>query len=171
MPVRRACCTGRRAGGLVVELERAGPPVDLTRQSRRACSASLVAWSLRTLCATRPPDLQGPDRLRSRHGLSFRRGGPRRGVRPSEREPDLEAFWATATPPPTSLRSPGACTSATASGCWPMSTITPVPLVPHLSPLTGARTRHVAVLSAQHVANPYAVFEKHGRARDVGGVA
>ncbi len=53
-------------GGLIIELERAGPPVDLSRHVERAVQTILTAPSLRTLCDATAKifkDLTGYDRV------------------------------------------------------------------------------------------------------------
>ena len=62
------------------------------------------------------------------HGEVFSEEQRRPGWRPSS---------ATATRPPTSRRSRGGSTSATASACSSTSNTSPMPLVPRLSPVTG----------------------------------
>ena len=103
IPIAVRCRVGRRAslfdgllhrppdGGLVIELERAGPPVDLRGEVENALQTILAASSLRTLARRDGPHLQGPDRLRPGHGLSLRRRRPWRGVRRAPRA-QLEPF-------------------------------------------------------------------------------
>lgn len=78
-------------GGLVVELERAGPPVDLSRRVDRAMQTILTASSLRALCdltAKIFKDLTGYDRV-----MVYRFDDQGHGEVFSERrQPKLEAF-------------------------------------------------------------------------------
>ena len=59
-------------GGLVIELERAGPSVDLSRQIARALDKIRSASTLRALCDDTATLFQERHRLRPRDGLSVR---------------------------------------------------------------------------------------------------
>ena len=78
-------------GGLIVELERGGPPVDLARHVDRAVHRILTASSLRALCDSTAKifkDLTGYDRV-----MVYRFDDQGHGeVFSEERRPDLEAY-------------------------------------------------------------------------------
>ena len=83
MPIAVRCRIGRPGadydgllhrpseGGLVIELERAGPSVDLSRQIASALDKIRTASSLRALVRRSRNVVSGSDRLRSSHGLSI----------------------------------------------------------------------------------------------------
>ncbi len=78
-------------GGLIIELERAGPPVDLSRHLDRAVQTALTAPSLRALCDATAKifkDLTGYDRV-----MVYRFDDQGHGEVFSERrQPQLEAY-------------------------------------------------------------------------------
>ena len=121
--LRRACCIARPSGGLVIELERAGPPVDLAPQIERGLRADPRLPARCGPCATRPRassrSSTGYDRVMV---YRFDERRPWRGLRRASASRISSPFSATATRPPTSRRSPGASTSATGCGSWSMST-------------------------------------------------
>ncbi len=124
-------------GGLVIELERAGPPLDLSAPIEAALHAILGAHSLRTLgdeTARIFRDISGYDRV-----MVYRFDDAGHGEVFSERRrPDLEAFLGN--------RYPASDIPLMARRLYERSRVrvlvdvgyTPVPLSPVLSPVTGA---------------------------------
>ena len=156
-------------GHIVVEFEEAGAPFDSSRQVDRALKAILGATSLRTLCdetARFFKEIAGYDRV-----MVYRFDDEGHGeVFAERRKPRLEPFPRqlvsrlrySADRPPALRAQPG----ADRRRC-------------RIQPgATGAcatadhrrRTRHVALLSAQHVADPRPVPEEHGRRRNPRGL-
>lgn len=148
IPVAVRCRVGRRAslfdgllhrppeGGLIIELERAGPPVDLSGEVENALHSILAASSLRTLAdetARIFKDLIGYDRV-----MVYRFDEEGHGEIFSERrEPRLEPFLGN--------RYPATDIPQIARRLYERNRVRvladvqqrPSPLVPHLSPLTG----------------------------------
>ena len=127
----------RPAGrGLVIELERAGPPVDLSREVGAALQGILSCPSLRSLCEETARifrDLTGYDRV-----MVYRFDEEGHGeVFAEQRRPDLEAFLGN--------RYPASDIPQIARRLYETNRIrvlvdveyTPVPLRPNLLPLTG----------------------------------
>ncbi len=124
-------------GGLVIELERAGPPVDLSAPIDAALHAILGAHSLRTLgdvTATIFRELTGYDRV-----MVYRFDDEGHGEVFSERRrPDLEAFLGN--------RYPASDIPLIARRLYERNRVRvlvdsgyqPVPLIPALSPISGA---------------------------------
>ena len=125
-------------GGLVIELERAGPPVDLSRQVERgAADASSPAASLRALCdetARIFKDLTGYDRVMV---YRFDERRPRRGLRRAARS--------RSSSPILGNRYPASDIPQIARRLYERNRVrvlvdvgyAPVPLRPRLSPVTG----------------------------------
>ena len=138
-PKQRACdVLIHRApgGGLVVELEQAGPPVDLSREVGAALQGILSSPSLRSLCEETARifrDLTGYDRV-----MVYRFDEEGHGeVFAEQRRPDLEAFLGN--------RYPASDIPQIARRLYEINRIrvlvdveyTPVPLRPKTLPLTG----------------------------------
>ena len=106
-------------GGLIVELERAGASVDLSRYLEQGLQ-TIIAASLRSLCdetARIFKALTGYDRV-----MVYRFDDQGHGeVFSEEREPDLEAYLGNRYPASDIPRSHGDSTSETESACWSMS--------------------------------------------------
>ncbi len=123
-------------GGLIVELERAGPTVDLSVNVAKAVQTVLMASSLRALCdetAKIFKDLTGYDRV-----MVYRFDDKGHGEVYSERrEPHLEAYLGN--------RYPASDIPQIARRLYERNRVrvladvayAPVPLTPRLSPLTG----------------------------------
>ena len=123
-------------GGLIVELERAGPPVDLSRHVDRAVHTILTASSLRILCDSTAKifkDLTGYDRV-----MVYRFDDQGHGEVFSERrQPKLEAYLGN--------RYPASDIPQIARRLYERNRVrvlvdvgyTPVPLRPARSPITG----------------------------------
>ena len=123
-------------GGLVIELERAGPSVDLSRQIANALDKIRGASTLRTLCddtATLFQERTGYDRV-----MVYRFDDEGHGEVFSERrKPDLEAYlgnWYPASDIPQMARR---LYERTRVRVLVDVGYEPVPLQPRLSPLTG----------------------------------
>jgi len=124
------------AGGLILELERAGPSVDLSQHLERGLQRIIAAGSLRALCdeATRIfKALTGYDRV-----MVYRFDDQGHGeILSEEREPDLEAYLGN--------RYPASDIPQIARRLYERNRVrvladvefAPVPLVPLLSPMTG----------------------------------
>src|SRR3984885_6092212 len=124
------------AGGLVIELERAGPSVDLSKPIASALEKIRLASSLRALCdeaATLFQDRTGYDRV-----MVYRFDDEGHGEVFSERrKPDLEAYlgnWYPASDIPQMARR---LYERTRVRLRVESGYEPIPLQPRLSPLTG----------------------------------
>lgn len=125
-------------GGLVVELERAGPPVDLSRHVEQALARLLASSSLRALCeeaASVFKDLTGYDRV-----MVYRFDEEGHGeVYCERRESHLEPYLGN--------RYPASDIPQIARRLYERNRVrvlvdidyTPVPLDPALSPLTGGQ--------------------------------
>jgi chemotaxis family two-component system sensor kinase Cph1 len=125
-------------GGVVIELERAGPPVDLSRHVEGALDRLLGTSSMRALCeeaATVFKDLTGYDRV-----MVYRFDEDGHGeVYCERREPELEAFLGN--------RYPASDIPQIARRLYERNRVrvlvdidyAPIPLEPVLSPLTGAQ--------------------------------
>jgi PAS domain S-box-containing protein len=148
IPIAVRCHIGRPArafdgllhrpheGGLVIELERAGPPVDLARHVEQALDAVLGSSSLRTLCdetARLFKELTGYDRV-----MVYRFDDDGHGEVFSERrEPQLEPYLGN--------RYPASDIPQIARRLYERNRVrvlgdvayNPVPITPRLSPLTG----------------------------------
>ena len=123
-------------GGLIIELERAGPPVELSHHLEKAVQAIVATASLRSLCdetARIFKTLTGYDRV-----MVYRFDDEGHGEVFSEaKEPDLEAFLAN--------RYPASDIPQIARRLYERNRVrvlrdveyAPVPLVPPLSPMTG----------------------------------
>ncbi|PPQ34707.1 GAF domain-containing protein [Rhodopila globiformis] len=125
------------AGGLIVELERAGPSVDLSQHLERGLQRIIAAGSLRALCdeTTRIfKALTGYDRV-----MVYRFDDQGHGeILSEEREPAMEAYLGN--------RYPSSDIPQIARRLYERNRVrvladvefAPVPLVPPLSPVTGA---------------------------------
>jgi PAS domain S-box-containing protein len=124
-------------GGLIVELERAGPPVDLSQHLERGLQRIIAAGSLRALCdeTTRIfKALTGYDRV-----MVYRFDDQGHGeILSEEREPEMEAYLGN--------RYPASDIPQIARRLYERNRVrvladvefAPVLLVPRLSPITGA---------------------------------
>lgn len=123
-------------GGLVIELERAGPSVDLSRQIESALQKIRMASSLRTLCdeaATLFQDRTGYDRV-----MVYRFDDDGHGEVFSERRrPDLEAFLGNRYPASDIPQMARRLYERTRVRVLVDVNYEPVPLEPRHSPLTG----------------------------------
>ena len=148
VPVAVRCRLGRPAaqfdgllhrvpdGGLLIELERAGPPVDLSRHVETALQTILTSFSLRTLCdetARIFRDLTGYDRV-----MVYRFDDEGHGeVFSEQRRPDLEPYLGN--------RYPASDIPRIARRLYERNRVrvlvdveyAPVPLMPALSPVAG----------------------------------
>jgi len=124
------------AGGLIIELERAGPSVDLTRQIASALEKIRTATSLRALCdeaATLFQDRTGYDRV-----MVYRFDDDGHGEVFSERrKPDLEAYLGNRYPASDIPQMARRLYERTRVRVLVDVNYEPVPLQPRLSPLTG----------------------------------
>ena len=124
------------AGGLVIELERAGPSVDLSRQIASALEKIRTASSLRALCdeaATLFQDRTGYDRV-----MVYRFDDEGHGEVFSERrKPDLEAYLGNRYPATDIPQMARRLYERTRVRVLVDVNYEPVPLQPRLSPLTG----------------------------------
>jgi two-component system, chemotaxis family, sensor kinase Cph1 len=124
------------AGGLIVELERAGPSVDLTRQIATALEKIRTATSLRALCdeaATLFQDRTGYDRV-----MVYRFDDEGHGEVFSERrKPELEAYLGNRYPATDIPQMARRLYERTRVRVLVDVNYEPVPLQPRLSPLTG----------------------------------
>jgi chemotaxis family two-component system sensor kinase Cph1 len=124
------------AGGLIIELERAGPSVDLSRQIARALDKIRSASSLRALCdetATLFQDRTGYDRV-----MVYRFDDEGHGEVFSERrKPDLEAYLGNRYPASDIPQMARRLYERTRVRVLVDVGYEPVPLRPRLSPLTG----------------------------------
>jgi light-regulated signal transduction histidine kinase (bacteriophytochrome) len=148
MPIAVRCRIGRPGaefdgllhrppeGGLVIELERAGPPVDPSRQIASALDKIRSASSLRALCdeaATLLQDRTGYDRV-----MVYRFDDEGHGEVFSERrKPDLEAFLGNRYPATDIPQMARRLYERTRVRVLVDVNYDPVPLQPRLSPLTG----------------------------------
>jgi chemotaxis family two-component system sensor kinase Cph1 len=123
-------------GGLVIELERAGPSVDLSRQIASALETIRTASSLRGLCdeaATLLQDRTGYDRV-----MVYRFDDEGHGEVFSERRnPELEAFLGNRYPATDIPQMARRLYERTRVRVLVDVNYEPVPLQPRLSPLTG----------------------------------
>ena len=124
------------AGGLIIELERAGPSVDLSKQIARALEKIRTASSLRALCdeaATLFQDRTGYDRV-----MVYRFDDEGHGEVFSERrKPELEAFLGNRYPASDIPQMARRLYERTRVRVLVDVNYEPVPLQPRLSPLTG----------------------------------
>ena len=124
------------AGGLVIELERAGPSVDLSGQIARALDKIRTATSLRALCeetATLFKDRTGYDRV-----MVYRFDDEGHGEVYSERrKPELEAYLGNRYPATDIPQMARRLYETTRVRVLVDVNYDPVPLQPRLSPLTG----------------------------------
>ena len=124
------------AGGLIIELERAGPSVDLTRHIANALEKIRTATSLRALCdetATMFQDRTGYDRV-----MVYRFDEDGHGEVFSERrKPDLEAYLGNRYPATDIPQMARRLYERTRVRVLVDVNYEPVPLQPRLSPLTG----------------------------------
>ena len=124
------------AGGLIIELERAGPSVDLSRHIARALEKIRTASSLRALCdeaATLFQDRTGYDRV-----MVYRFDDEGHGEVFSERrKPDLEAYLGNRYPASDIPQMARRLYERTRVRVLVDVSYEPVPLQPRLSPLTG----------------------------------
>jgi two-component system, chemotaxis family, sensor kinase Cph1 len=124
------------AGGLIIELERAGPSVDLTRQIASALEKIRAATSLRALCdeaATLFQDRTGYDRV-----MVYRFDDEGHGEVFSERrKPELEAYLGNRYPATDIPQMARRLYERTRVRVLVDVNYEPVPLQPRLSPLTG----------------------------------
>ena len=123
-------------GGLIIELERAGPSVDLSRHLEHGLQTIIAAASLRGLCdetARIFKELTGYDRV-----MVYRFDDQGHGeVLSEEREPELEAFLGN--------RYPASDIPQIARRLYERNRVrvlvdveyAPVPLTPRLSPISG----------------------------------
>lgn len=148
MPIAVRCRVGHPAadfdgllhrpaeGGLIIELERAGPPVDLSRQIASALDQIRTASSLRGLCdetAALLRDRTGYDRV-----MVYRFDDEGHGEVFSEcRKPDLEAFLGNRYPASDIPQMARRLYERTRVRVLVDVGYDPVPLQPRLSPLTG----------------------------------
>lgn len=123
-------------GGLVIELERAGPSVDLSRQIASALETIRTASSLRGLCdeaATLLQDRTGYDRV-----MVYRFDDEGHGEVFSERRnPELEAFLGNRYPATDIPQMARRLYERTRVRVLVDVNYEPVPLQPRLSPVTG----------------------------------
>lgn len=123
-------------GGLVIELERAGPSVDLTRHIATALEKIRMAASLRALCdeaATLFQDRTGYDRV-----MVYRFDDEGHGEVFSERrKPELEAYLGNRYPSTDIPQMARRLYERTRVRVLVDVNYEPVPLQPRLSPLTG----------------------------------
>ena len=124
------------AGGLVIELERAGPSVDLSRQIANALEKIRTASSLRALCeeaATLFQDRTGYDRV-----MVYRFDDEGHGEVFSERrKPELEAYLGNRYPATDIPQMARRLYERTRVRVLVDVNYEPVPLRPRLSPITG----------------------------------
>jgi two-component system, chemotaxis family, sensor kinase Cph1 len=124
------------AGGLVIELERAGPSVDLSRQVASAIEKIRTASSLRALCdeaAALLQDRTGYDRV-----MVYRFDDKGHGEVFSERRrPELEAFLGNRYPATDIPQMARRLYERTRVRVLVDVNYEPVPLQPRLSPITG----------------------------------
>ena len=124
------------AGGLVIELERAGPSVDLSRQIANALEKIRTASSLRALCdevATLFQDRTGYDRV-----MVYRFDDEGHGEVFSERrKPELEAYLGNRYPATDIPQMARRLYERTRVRVLVDVNYEPVPLRPRLSPMTG----------------------------------
>lgn len=124
------------AGGLIIELERAGPSVDLARHIASALEKIRTATSLRALCdetATLFQDRTGYDRV-----MVYRFDDEGHGEVFSERrKPDLEAYLGNRYPATDIPQMARRLYERTRVRVLVDVNYEPVPLQPRLSPLTG----------------------------------
>lgn len=124
------------AGGLIIELERAGPAVELSRQIASALEKIRSASSLRALCdetATLFQDRTGYDRV-----MVYRFDDEGHGEVFSERrKPDLEAYLGNRYPASDIPQMARRLYERTRVRVLVDVGYEPVPLQPRLSPLTG----------------------------------
>ena len=124
------------AGGVIIELERAGPSVDLTRRIASALETIRSATSLRALCdetATLFQDRTGYDRV-----MVYRFDDEGHGEVFSERrKPDLEAYLGNRYPATDIPQMAKRLYERTRVRVLVDVSYEPVPLQPRLSPLTG----------------------------------
>ena len=124
------------AGGLIIELERAGPSVDLAKQIASALEKIRTASSLRGLCdetATLFQDRTGYDRV-----MVYRFDDDGHGEVFSERrKPDLEAYLGNRYPATDIPQMARRLYERTRVRVLVDVGYEPVPLQPRLSPLTG----------------------------------
>lgn len=124
------------AGGLVIELEHAGPSVDLSKQIANALEKIRTASSLRALCeeaATLFQDRTGYDRV-----MVYRFDDEGHGEVFSERrKPDLEAYLGNRYPATDIPQMARRLYERTRVRVLVDVGYEPVPLQPRLSPLTG----------------------------------
>ena len=124
------------AGGLVIELERAGPSVDLSRHIASALEKIRTASSLRALCeeaATLFQDRTGYDRV-----MVYRFDDEGHGEVFSERrKPELEAYLGNRYPATDIPQMARRLYERTRVRVLVDVNYEPVPLQPRLSPLTG----------------------------------
>jgi light-regulated signal transduction histidine kinase (bacteriophytochrome) len=124
------------AGGLIIELERAGPSVDLSKQIASALEKIRTASSLRALCdeaATLFQDRTGYDRV-----MVYRFDDEGHGEVFSERrKPDLEAYLGNRYPASDIPQMARRLYERTRVRVLVDVGYQPVPLQPRLSPLTG----------------------------------
>jgi light-regulated signal transduction histidine kinase (bacteriophytochrome) len=147
------------AGGLVIELERAGPAVDLSRDVGRGLRAILGSGSLQALCdeaARIVRGITGYDRV-----MIYRFDEAGHGqVIAEERRPEIEAFLGN--------RYPASDIPQIARRLYERNRVrvladigyTPVPLTPVMSPMTGAHLdmslcflRSVSPIHVQYLKN------------------
>ncbi|HXI06408.1 MAG TPA: GAF domain-containing protein [Bradyrhizobium sp.] len=123
-------------GGLIIELERAGPSVDLTRQIATALEKIRTATSLRALCdeaATLFQDRTGYDRV-----MVYRFDDEGHGEVFSERrKPELEAYLGNRYPATDIPQMARRLYERTRVRVLVDVNYEPIPLEPRLSPLTG----------------------------------
>ena len=124
------------AGGLVIELERAGPSVDLSRHIANALEKIRTASSLRALCeeaATLFQDRTGYDRV-----MVYRFDDEGHGEVYSERrKPELEAYLGNRYPATDIPQMARRLYERTRVRVLVDVNYAPVPLQPRLSPITG----------------------------------
>ena len=124
------------AGGLIIELERAGPSVDLSKQIASALEKIRTASSLRALCdeaATLFQDRTGYDRV-----MVYRFDDEGHGEVFSERrKPELEAYLGNRYPATDIPQMARRLYERTRVRVLVDVGYAPVPLQPRLSPLTG----------------------------------
>ena len=133
---RRGSDSRPPAGGLIIELERAGPSVELTKQIASALEKIRTASSLRTLCDEAAMLFQnrtGYDRV-----MVYRFDDEGHGEVFSERrKPDLEAYLGNRYPATDIPQIARRLYERTRVRVLVDVNYVPVPLQPRLSPLTG----------------------------------
>jgi light-regulated signal transduction histidine kinase (bacteriophytochrome) len=157
-------------GGLILELEPVGPAEDLSPRIAAALKRITTAPSRRSLCdeaAKGFKELAGYDRV-----MVYRFDPEGHGeVLAERREPGLEPFLGNRCPASDIPQIARQLCERNRIRMLVDVAYQPVPLSPGALAALGRGSRHVALLSAQHVADPHPVPEEHGSSGDAGGLA